>query len=86
MLGDMGSADNDMEFQAVRSIILVLVETDPVAISREASWDDAGVGRYDLFGILKEVERHFGIRVLDDDAFEMNTVGDLVSFLERARR
>ena len=79
-------ADDTMEFQAVRSIIVALVGAEPAAISRKASWDDVGVDRFDLFGILKDVERNLGIRVPDDDAFDMSTVGDLVSFLEKTSR
>ena len=79
-------ADDSKEFQALRSIIVALVAADPATICREASWDDVGVDRYDLFGILKDVERKLGIRVPDDDAFDMNTVGDLVSFLEKTSR
>ena len=79
-------ADDTVEFQAVRSIIVALVGAEPAAISREASWDDVGVDRFDLFGILKDVERNLGIRVPDDDAFDMSTVGDLVAFLEKTSR
>lgn len=47
-------------------------------------WEDLGADHYDFFGVLRDVQRQYGIRVPDDDAFEMERVGDLIKFVAAA--
>ena len=71
---------------AIRKITADLIEVDQARIVPTARWEDFGADRYDLFGILNGIQTHYRIKIPDDAAFEMATVGDLIAFVQAARQ
>lgn len=44
--------------------------------------DDLGIDSLDLFEILMEIEKQFDIKIPDEDAEKMHTVGSLISYVK----
>jgi acyl carrier protein len=70
----------------IRAVLAVLTDIDPALIVPDAQWEDFGADRFDFFGVLKEIQKRYEIEIPDDDAFEMDKVGDLISFVVAHRR
>ena len=66
---------------AIRRITAELMDVDQARIVPAARWEAIGVDRYDFFGVLNGTQKHYRIKIPDDDAFEMETVGDLIAFV-----
>ena len=71
--------------ETIRSTLAVLTDVDPSKVVPAARWEDFGADRFDVFGVLRDVQEKFGIEIPDDDAFEMEKVGDLIEFVEAGR-
>ena len=65
----------------IRRITAALIDVDPVRIVPAAKWADFGADRFDFMGVLRNVQKHYSIEIPDDDAFEMETVGQLIAFV-----
>jgi acyl carrier protein len=66
----------------IRVIVTTLVDVSPRKIVPAAKWDDILADRFDFYGVLSDTQRQFGIEIPDDDGFKMETVGDLIVFVE----
>jgi acyl carrier protein len=78
--------DQSEVLKDIRSITAEIIEVDQNRIVPEAKWEDFGADRYDFMGILSGVEKRYGIEIPSDDAYDMETVGELMSFVEAARK
>jgi acyl carrier protein len=76
--------DSQAILARIRQSAVELVEADPAKIVLEASWEECGLDRFDVFGIVRDLERAYDIEVPSDDLYEMETVGDLVAFVGKA--
>jgi acyl carrier protein len=65
----------------IRDTLVALIDADPARIVPNARWEDFGADRFDVFAVLKAIQNHFGIKIPDDDAFEMEKVADLITFV-----
>lgn len=71
-------------FTKVKAIILdQLKDVDEKAVTKDASFiDDLGAESLDVIEIIMRLEEEFGIEIPDEDAENINTVGDLVKYIE----
>ncbi|RME55965.1 MAG: acyl carrier protein [Caldilineae bacterium] len=70
-------------FERVRDIIVDQLDVDPSEVTMEASFkDDLDADSLDLVELIMAFEEEFGGEISDETAQEMQTVGDVVKFLE----
>lgn len=70
--------------ECIRNTLAVLTNVDIAQVVPEARWGDFGADRFDFFAVLRDLQERYEIEIPDDDAFEMEKVGDLVKFVEAA--
>ncbi len=76
----------DEILEDIRGTLAVLIDVDPALIVPDARWEDFGADRFDFFGVLSEIQKRYGIEIPDDDAFEMDKVSDLITFVDAYRK
>ena len=70
-------------FDRVKDIIIEQLGSDPSDIKMEASFrDDLEADSLDLVELIMAFEEEFGGEISDEQAQQINTVGDAVGFLE----
>ena len=69
----------------VKAIIVDKLGVDESEVTTEASFtNDLGADSLDTVELIMEFEKEFDIQILDDQAEGIATVGDAVSFIEKA--
>ncbi len=70
-------------FERVRAIIVEQLDVDPEDVTLEASFkDDLDADSLDLVELIMAFEEEFGGEISDEEAQKLETVGDVVRFLE----
>jgi acyl carrier protein len=70
-------------FERVRTIIVDQLDVDPEDVTLEATFkDDLDADSLDLVELIMAFEEEFGGEISDEQAQQIVTVGDVVSFLE----
>ena len=68
----------------VKSIIVEQLGVDEEEVTPDASFvDDLGADSLDTVELVMAFEEEFGIDIPDEDAEQMRTVGDAVSYLKK---
>ena len=80
----MQTGQNDV-LDCIRGTLALLIGVDRAHVVPDARWQDFGADRFDFFAVLRDVQKRYGIEIPDDDAFEMEKVGDLIKFVEAVR-
>jgi acyl carrier protein len=69
----------------VKAIIVDKLGVDEAEVSPEASFtNDLGADSLDTVELIMEFEKEFDIQIPDDQAEAIATVGDAISFIEKA--
>ena len=69
--------------ETITQIIVDQLGVDKSAVVPEAKFiDDIGADSLDIVELLMAVEDQFGIEVPDEDAEGMQTVGDIIRYIE----
>ena len=69
----------------VKAIIVDKLGVDEAEVSPEASFtNDLGADSLDTVELIMEFEKEFDIQIPDDQAEAIVTVGDAISFFEKA--
>lgn len=67
----------------MRSLIVTQLGVDEDAVTDEANLiDDLGADSLDIVELVMATEEHFAIEINDDEANQMNTVGDAIKLIE----
>ena len=67
----------------VKAIIVDKLGVEESEVTNEASFtNDLGADSLDTVELIMEFEKEFGISIPDDQAGEIGTVGDAVSYIE----
>ena len=68
----------------VREIIINELGVEPEKVTDDASFvDDLGADSLDTVELVMAFEEEFGIDIPDEDAEQMRTVGDAISYLRK---
>jgi acyl carrier protein len=68
----------------VKEIIINELGVDPEKVTGEASFvDDLGADSLDTVELVMAFEEEFTIDIPDEDAEQMRTVGDAISYIEK---
>ncbi len=70
-------------FNRVKEIIVEQLDAEESTITMEASFrDDLEADSLDVVELVMELEDEFDIEIADEEAENINTVGDAVQFIE----
>jgi len=70
-------------FNRVKEIIVEQLDVEESTITMEASFrDDLEADSLDVVELVMELEDEFDIEIADEEAENINTVGDAVQFIE----
>lgn len=68
----------------VKEIIINELGVDPEKVSAEASFvDDLGADSLDTVELVMAFEEEFTIDISDEDAEQMKTVGDAITYIDK---
>jgi acyl carrier protein len=71
------------DFEKVKSIIVEQLGVDESAVTPEASFiDDLGADSLDTVELVMALEEEFGIEIPDEDAEKIQTVGDVIKYID----
>ncbi|MBM3666468.1 MAG: acyl carrier protein [Actinobacteria bacterium] len=74
--------ERDEVMSMVRDHLVTELEVEPGRISPETRFrEDLDADSLDLYELVMELEDRYGIRVSEEEAAEINTVGDAVDFV-----
>ncbi len=77
---------NEETFDKLKGIIVEQLGVKEGEITAEAHFaDDLGADSLDIVEMIMAVEEEFGIQVSDDEAESLQTVQDVVKFIEEHR-
>ena len=76
-------AENTLQW--VRERFAEVLEIDPAEISRESRFaDDLDADSIDLIEVINKAEQERGIKVEEEQLYDLETVGELVDLLDAA--
>jgi acyl carrier protein len=74
--------DRDQVMAKVRQHLAAELELEPATITETTSFkDDLDADSLDLYELVMELEDSYGIRVSEEEASRIQTVGDAVDFV-----
>ena len=78
----MGAMDREEVMQLVRDHLSTELEVEPARIQPETRFrEDLDADSLDLYELVMELEDRYGIRVSEEEAAGIETVGDAVDFV-----
>ncbi len=70
--------------EKIKSILCNYTDVNPLLITPECSIKDLGLNSYDFMNIVVSCENEFSISIPDRDIHSLETVGDILAYLEKA--
>ncbi|MBX7057763.1 MAG: acyl carrier protein [Leptospirales bacterium] len=71
------------DFEKVKQIIVEQLGVDESEVSPEAHFiDDLGADSLDTVELVMALEEEFGIEISDEDAEKIQTVGDVLKYID----
>lgn len=71
-----------MIFEKIQEIIMDKMGLDKNEIKLDSSFEDLGADSLDVVEIIMALEEEYEIEIDDDEAVDIDTVGDVVNYLE----
>ncbi len=72
-----------MEFEMIRDFLVEQLGIDEDEITMESSFaDDLGADSLDLVELIMALEEEYDIKIDDEEAETLKTVGDVVNFIK----
>ena len=70
----------------VKAIIVDKLGVDEAQVTETASFTtDLGADSLDTVDLIMEFEKEFGIKIPDEEAEKIQTVGDAIAYIEKAK-
>jgi acyl carrier protein len=70
-------------FEQIKEMIVEELGVDESQISETVSFkDDLGADSLDLFELVMRIEDEFGVKIPTEDLEKINTVGDVLKYIE----
>lgn len=70
-------------FDKLKELVVDQLGVEEDEVTMEASMqDDLGADSLDLVDLVMSVEEEFGVKVADEDLENIETVGDIVNYIE----
>lgn len=70
--------------ERLKKVICQELDVTPEQVVPEASFrDDIGATSVKIFDLILAIEDEFGIEVPDEDAIQITTIGDAISYLQK---
>jgi acyl carrier protein len=74
------------DFEKIKAIIVEQLGVDESEVNPEAHFiDDLGADSLDTVELVMALEEEFGIEISDEDAEKIQTVADVVKFLDKGK-
>lgn len=68
--------------QDVYTIIREVLNVNPKKIDHNTPWYELGAESFDLVELIVALRDHFNLKIKTADLSKVNTLGDLISFIE----
>lgn len=79
-------ATHEEIYEQVKDILVERLDVDEADVSETASLrDDLKADSLDLVELIMDLEERFGVKISDEDAQKIGTVGEAVGFIEKAQ-
>lgn len=76
------AASRDEVFERIREVLVERLSVEESDITEEANFqEDLGADSLDLVEMIMELEDQFGIKIPDEDAQQIQTVGQAVEYV-----
>ena len=76
-----------MTFETVKNMIAEQLNVDPSAITEESRLvEDLKADSANIMVMIMDLEDHFGITVEDDQIMRLQTVGDVVRYIDNIQK
>lgn len=69
----------------VKGIIVETLSVDEGSVTETATFADLGADSLDTVDIIMKFEKEFDVKISDDEAQKIATVGDAIAFVEKAK-
>ncbi|PJZ68666.1 acyl carrier protein [Leptospira perolatii] len=74
------------DFEKIKSIIVEQLGVDESEVTPEAHFiDDLGADSLDTVELVMALEEEFGVEISDEDAEKIQTVGDVIKFIDNLK-
>ncbi|MBI3395410.1 MAG: acyl carrier protein [Spirochaetia bacterium] len=71
------------DFEKIKAIIVEQLGVDESEVTKEAHFiDDLGADSLDTVELVMALEEEFGIEISDEDAEKIQTVGDVMKYID----
>ncbi|NLC66889.1 MAG: acyl carrier protein [Clostridium sp.] len=71
-----------MVFEKIQEVIMDKMGLEKNEINLDSTFDDLGADSLDVVEIIMALEEEYDIEIDDEEAVDINTVGDVVNYLE----
>lgn len=74
------------DFEKIKQIIVEQLGVDESEVNPEAHFiNDLGADSLDTVELVMALEEEFGVEISDEDAEKIQTVGDVIKFIEKLK-